>query len=202
MLRSSMSVCLRSLLLGTAFATLLGCAGGQTLDAPPTRLAEINQVLEQVDATIVWVSGQKVENAEYVRVSADSVRYRLHTEPGGPDRWERPLLVRTGEKTQSRPIHEVERIVAHVGGGGGFTGLVAGAAPGLVLAGGSLLTGLRQDCGESSSSVCGLGPLLGMAYGALGALVGGFFGAVVGEIADEDRQVVYRRPIDRYLDNY
>lgn len=54
----------------------------------PARLSEGGRVLQDHDATILWVSGERVVEAEYVRASADSVRYRLHTEPGGSSRWE------------------------------------------------------------------------------------------------------------------
>lgn len=192
-----MRCCCYCLLLVLLVLALTGCASGPEIAQPPTKLSEINRVLETADATIVWVSGEQVKDAEYVRLSLDSIRYRLHTDPGEPDRWERTPQI--DENTRSRSIHDVQRIEAHVGGGGGFTGLAIGAAPGGILAGASLVAGIMQDCGESSSPVCGLGPVLGLYWGAIGALAGGLVGAILGELVDDDRRVVYRRPVDQYL---
>ena len=165
---------------------LTGCAGGPEITGPPTELSEINRVLESSDATIVWRSGGQVKDAEYARGSPDSIRYRLHTDPGGPDRWDCSPSPKPNEKTRSRSIHDVQRIVAHVGGGGGFTGLAIGAAPGGILAGSSFLS--NDDYAA-----------LGVAWGGALALVGGFLGAIVGEFVDQDRQVVYQYPVDQYL---
>lgn len=186
------------LLLPLSVLTLAGCARGPEIALPPTQLSEINQVLETADATIVWVSGERIPDAEYVRVSPDSIRYRIHTDPGEPGRWERPPLPDRDEKTRSRSIHAVQRIEAHVGGGGGFTGLVAGAAPGAILAGISLAWGLTQDCGESSYA-CGIGPAIGLYWGVIGSVVGGLIGVIIGEVSDTDRGVIYRGPVDQYL---
>lgn len=68
--------------------------------------------------TILWVSGEPVAEAEYVRASADSVRYRLQTGPGGSSRWEVTRLS-DPEKTRFRPILRVQRTEALVEGIGG-----------------------------------------------------------------------------------
>ncbi len=177
-----------SLFLALSVLFLVGCAQGPEIAQPPTRLSEVNRVLETADATIVWVSGDRVKDAEYVRVSPDSIRYRLHTDPGAPDRWARTPQI--DETTRSRSIHEVQRIVAHVGGGGGLAGLAVGAAPGLFLFGTSAL---------SCRSSCGLGAALGLYYGGLIGLAGGLLGAIVGELADNDRRAVYQGPVDQYV---
>jgi hypothetical protein len=187
------------LLLAFSVLTLTGCASGPEIAQPPTQLSEINQLLEQADATILWTSGERIPDAKYVRVSPDSIYYRIHTDPGGPGRWERPPVPDRNEKTHSRSIHAVQRIEAHVGGGGGFIGLAAGAAPGTILAGLSLASGLAQDCGESSSYACGLGPAIGLYWGVIGSVVGGLIGAIIGEVSDTDRRVIYRGPVDQYL---
>ena len=185
-----MRCCCYCLLLVLLVPTLTGCASGSEIAQPPTRLSEINQVLETADATIVWVSGNRVKDAEYVRLSQDSIRYRLHTDPGEPGRWERPPLPDVNEKTRSRSIHDVQRIEAHVGGGGGLAGLAVGAAPGLFIFGTSAL---------SCRSSCGLGAALGLYYGGIIGLAGGLLGAIVGEFADKDRRVIYRGPVDQYI---
>lgn len=185
-------------LLASLLPILIGCASGPEIAQPPTQLSEINQVLDQADATILWVSGERIPDAEYVRVSPDSIYYRIHTDPAGPGRWERPPLPDRDEKTRCRSIHAVQRIEAHVGGGGGFIGLAAGAAPGTILAGISLVRGVTQDCGESSS-YCGFGALIGLYWGVIGSVVGGLLGAIIGEVSDTDRRVIYRGPVDEYL---
>jgi hypothetical protein len=102
------------------------------------------------------------------------------------------------EKTRSRSIHDVQRIVAHVGGGGGLNGFAIGAAPGAFFVGVSAVGWFAKDCGKSANLLC-LGPGLGLFYGAIGALAGGIIGAVIREVRDQDRRVVYRRPVNRYL---
>jgi hypothetical protein len=94
------------------------------------------------------------------------------------------------EKTRSRSIHDVQRVVAHVGGGGGLAGLAVGAAPGLFIFGTSAL---------SCRSSCGLGAALGLYYGGIIGLAGGLLGAIVGELADKDRRLIYRGPVDQYM---
>lgn len=182
--------CCYCLLLVLLVPTLTGCAGSFEIAQPPTRLSEINRVLESSDATIVWRSGGQVNDAEYVHVSPDSIRYRLHTNPGGPSRCDRSPSPKTNEKPRFRSMHDVQRIVAHVGGGGGFAGLAIGAAPGLFLFGTSAL---------SCRSSCGLGAALGFYYGGIIGLAGGLVGAILGEFADKDRRVIYRGPVEQYL---
>ena len=177
---------------------LTGCAGGSEITGPPTELSEINRVLESSDATIVWRSGGQVKDAEYARVSPDSIRYRLHTDPGGPDRWDRSPSPKPNEKTRSRSIHDVQRIVAHVGGGGGLNGFAIGAAPGTFFFGLSVVGWFSKGCNESADLTC-LAPGLGLYVGAIGALLGGIIGAAIGEVRDQDRQVVYKSPVYQYL---
>ena len=191
--------CVYSVLLVFSVLALTGCASSPEIAQPPTQLSEINRVLETADATIVWVSGERIPDAEYVRVSPDSIRYRIHTDPAEPDRWERPPLPDTNEETRSRSIHAVQRIEAHVGGGGGATGLAAGAAPGAILAGISLVWGATQDCGGSRSYACGFGPAIGLYWGVIGSVLGGLVGVIIGEVSDTDRRVIYRGPVDQYL---
>jgi hypothetical protein len=170
------------LLLGT-FLVSIGCAGGPEISGPPNRLDEVNRLLEEHYATITWVSGEQVSGVKYVRLSADSVRYRLHTEPGGASRWESSRLP-DAEKTRSRPIEDVQRIEALVGGGGVLSGFAISAIPGGIVIGTSLVSGNE----------------LGVRYGAVIALACGAIGAVFGLVADMERRVVYRRPVDRYLE--
>lgn len=124
----------RILLVIGLVLTLFGCAGGSEVSRDPTRLSEVNRAVEGGRADIIWRSGETLKNAAWVRVSADSVRYRLYTEPGGASRWEHPPPPQRNERTRSRSIHEVDRIVAHVGDGG-WRGFVIGATPGTVLVG-------------------------------------------------------------------
>jgi len=177
-----MRCCCHCLLLVLLVPTLTGCASGSEIAQPPTRLSEINRVLESSDATIVWVSGNRVKDAEYVRLSQDSIRYRLHTEPGGASRWESSRLPES-EKTRSRPIEDVQRIEALVGGGGVVSGSAISAIPGGIVIGTSLVSGSE----------------LGVRYGTIIALACGAIGAVFGLVADMERRVVYRRPVSQYL---
>ena len=135
-----MRCCCYCLLLVLLVPTLTGCAGSSEIAQPPTRLSEINRVLESSDATIVWVSGNRVKDAEYVRLSRDSIRYRLHTDPGGASRWESSRLPES-EKTRSRPIEDAQRIEALVGGGGVVSGSAISAIPGGIVIGTSLVSG-------------------------------------------------------------
>lgn len=178
---------------------LTGCAAGPEITGSPTQLSEINRVLETSDATIVWRSGGQVKDAEYVRVSPDSIRYRLHTDPGGSDRWDRSPSPETNEKTRSRSIHDVRRIEARLGGGGGLDGFALGAAPGTFFFGLLVVGWFSRGCNESSALTC-LAPGLGLYVGAIGALLGGIIGGIVGEAQDKDRQVVYRSPVAKYLE--
>lgn len=169
---------------------MAGCAGSAEIPQEPSRLAEVNRSLEDVKATIVWHSGETLKSVDWVQLTPDSVRYRLHTQPGGPGRWEHPPSPRRDEKTRSRPIGEVKRIEAHVGGGGGWTGFLTGAAFPSVLTAASLVEAIREESGWA---------LLGVYYfGGIG-LAAGLVGAVIGELLDRDRVVVYRAPIDQYL---
>jgi hypothetical protein len=194
-----MRCCCYCLLLVLLVPILTGCASGSEIAQPPTRLSEINRVLESSDATIVWVSGEKVRDAAHVRLSRDSIRYRLHTDPGGSGRWERPPLPDLNEKTRSRSIHDVQRVLAHVGGGGGLNGLAIGAAPGTFLFGLSIIEWFSMGCSGSADLTC-LAPGLGLYVGAIGALLGGIIGGIVGEAQDKDLQVVYWSPVQRYLE--
>ena len=166
----------------SAFLIATGCAGGAEISGSPTRLAEVNRVLADHYATITWVSGEQSSAVKYVRLSADSIRYRLHTDPGGASRWESSRLP-DPEKTRSRPIEDVQRIEALVGGGGVVSGFLISAIPGGIIIGTSLVSGNE----------------LGVRYGAIIALACGAMGAVFGLVADMDRRVVYRRPVDQYL---
>ncbi|MBB4088806.1 hypothetical protein GGP96_000308 [Salinibacter ruber] len=176
-----MRCCCYCLLLVLLVPTLTGCAGSSEIAQPPTRLSEINRVLESSDATIVWVSGNRVKDAEYVRLSRDSIRYRLHTDPGGASRWESSRLPES-EKTRSRPIEDAQRIETLVGGGV-VSGSAISAIPGGIVIGTSLVSGSE----------------LGVRYGTITALACGAIGAVFGLVADMERRVVYRRPVSRYL---
>lgn len=172
---------------------LIGCAGSQEASTSTSQgLEGVNQALHDEEATIVWASGDVSESLAYVRVTPDSVRYRRFTTPGEPERWARGPESQEGETSQTRPIEAVKTIKTDEGSRFG-RGVVLGAAPGLLLAGGAALGGRGcsgPGCTLTASAFIG---------GAAAALGGGMLGGIIGGLVEEEGKVVYRAPIDHYL---
>lgn len=183
------------LLLG--LSGLVGCAQTQTATQTPTRLAGVNRALEGAVADIVWRSGEETDRLTFVRLTPDSVKYRRSAVSGDLAWWKDPRSRGDGQ-LQARPIEAVKRIEKHVNGGGGWEGFWVGATPGLLFAGYGGISLATTDC-SNGSSYCGLGAAVAMYYGAILALGGGLVLALIGNLIDDDRQVVYRAPVDRYL---
>lgn len=137
-------------------------------------------------ARIQFRGAEDYVRANAVTVTRDSVYYRKtslfasSTDPG---------------RSRQRSIHRVHTIAVEYGAGGGKNGLLLGAAPGVLLSGRALLALAERDC----DSWCEAFSKTFLGVGLVGALVGGGIGTLVGNAIDDDAQVVYRHPVDRYL---
>jgi hypothetical protein len=174
---------------------LMGCVPTQKATQPPTRLAEVNRALDGAVADIEWRSGEESDRLPFVRVTPDSVTYRRSAVSGDLAWWRAPRSQE--EQLRARPIEAVKRIEKHVNGGGGWEGFWVGATPGLILSGSGVYSAATQDCSNGSPG-CGLGAAIAIPAGLVLAVGGGLLLALIGNLIDDDRQVVCQAPVDRY----
>ena len=149
------------------------------LTIPPRTLTAVNARLVATPRAVVWLTdGQRIVDATHVRVGADDVRFLVDGEP---------LAV---------PTARVERVTTDAGTRAvEWAGL--GAAPGLALAG---LTVLAAVSGEATE---GVGAAIALGIGIYGGVGFGFVGALIGNAAGSQvpagvSEVIYQGPIDRY----
>lgn len=184
----------RASFLLAVFVVLVGCTGTKEISRSKTALPEINKSLRNVEAIIVWQSGETMEEALSVHLTPDSIRYQNVENPREARR-EQPFAVRTVE-THTRPIEEVRRIESPINPGGGWIGFGIGATPGSLLS----ISWLFEDCDRDSYYGCGFRDAF-VLIGVMGSVSLGLVGAVVGNLVDQDARVVYRGPVERYLDS-
>lgn len=182
---------LRPLVFILVTGVLVGCAGSKSVSHGETDLSEVNESLQNTEALIVWQSGEMLEEASSVHLTRDSILYQLPANRTGAVKGRFPEEI---VETHTRSIKEVRRIEISIKPGGGWIGFGIGATPGLLLA----LGGIREDCSRLYG--CSFRNAI-VIVGMLSAVGVGLLGAAIGNLVDRDTRVVYRRPVDRYLDS-
>lgn len=176
----------------TAFLIFTGCAGNRTLSDSPSSLSDVNDALTNQTARL-YLQGEDAEtNASLVTLTRDSVYYVDGILP-------RHSSAPQGDRAM-RQVHisDVDSIGVTINAGGGRTGALLGASPGLI-------TGLRLGVSVANSctpdggwNACGLGAKVVGLYTLVVAGGGAVIGALIGNAIDDDVQTVYRAPISKY----
>lgn len=162
-----------------------GCANPRPLQTSDPRIGDLNEVMAEHETTRLYLRGADgYQHATQVSLSADSVYFV----PGRP--LARPSQSDRDREMMQRPVSEVDSIAVEYDAGGGRTGALVGAIPGLYL------LGKASGC---DNSYFGCDFELGVS--ALATVLTMSLGALIGNVADPNAQVVYRRPIDSYLQN-
>lgn len=165
-----------------AFILASGCATSRLPAEAPRTLEAVNRQLEGRWARVELQDGRTIERVENVEIGRDSTSfYERHT----------------GNQT-AFPTDSVAQVLVREKTGSG-TGLVVGAAPGLLAAGLGVVVGTPESgegAGAQAAAITGVVLLSG---GLLAAVVGGLAGALIGDAATPDKwRAIYKAPVERY----
>ena len=162
---------------------LSGCAAPLATSSGPTTLDALNETLREIAVDIELADGTTVRDAERVRITPDATTYA------------------DGEARAALATADIVRmVVVRQRTGSASNGALVGAAPGLLLALGSLLVRSDPDAGPTEQFETGLGATFGF-YAGLGvALIGGAIGASsTGRRGPALYTVIYEGPAERYV---
>jgi len=172
---------------------LSGCSAPRPLLQEGDTLAEVNAALHETRAFVHLTGDRVLSDVWDVQVGRDTTTYWTGR-PATGRRHPSPLY-RDEPGVQKRvPTDSIAHIETTVSTPAPWIGLGVGATPGLLLFG----AGATAECDGNIG--CGIAAALSLFYGAIGAGVGGLIGAILGNVADDDRRLVYRAPVERYLD--
>ena len=170
------------LLLVLALAT--GCTSVIPLSDTPDTLGQVNETLAGQPA-LMYVDGRRdPARVDHVTITVDSVYYN-----------DRRVRLRDVRFARSLPVSRLDSVSVDPEPYGGTIGMSVGAAPGV-----AMYADAATSYGDCASVGCGLA----RAYQKIGAVTVGvagmLLGALIGNAVEPDAEVVYRRPLDRYLD--
>lgn len=171
---------------------LPACTASRPLVEEDDTLADVNAALYETRAFVHLASGRVLEDVWDVQVARDTTTYWTSRPTSG--RPHPSPLYRDAPGVQKRvPTDSIAYIETTVSTPAPWVGLGIGATPGLLLVG----AGATADC--EGNMGCGIAAALSLFYGGIAAGIGGLTGAILGNVADDDRRLVYRAPVERYL---